>query len=274
MAAPATAQVMLYDPQIPTGPIEASDPMVGLPLPGATPAEYRAHLLWNLRSGLNVAALQCQFSPYLRTVDNYNALLAHHARELASAYSALEAYFRRVNGAQGPRRFDDYSTQTYNNFSTLQAQYGFCQTAARIGKEALARRKGELHLVASSRMRELRNSLRPNVRELLLRAGADPAVDDQSRRLQPAARAASAANATARCSRRDGNRLPPRPSGQADQLVGLQAELPAGMVHDEGDRLLERGRRVGAIHRLDQEMVEVPAREARRDRCRAAARPA
>ena len=161
LAAPAMAQVMLYDPQIPTGPIEASDPMVGLPLPGATPAEYRAHLLWNLRSGLNVAALQCQFSPYLRTVDNYNALLAHHARELASAYSALEAYFRRVNGAQGPRRFDDYSTQTYNNFSTLQAQYGFCQIAARIGKEALARRKGELHLVASSRMRELRNSLRP-----------------------------------------------------------------------------------------------------------------
>ena len=160
-ATPAGAQVLLNDPQIPTGPIEASDPLVGLPLPGATPAEYRAHLLWNLRAGLNVSALQCQFSPYLRTVDNYNALLAHHSRELAAAYRALEGYFRRVNGAQGPRRFDDYSTQTYNNFSTFQAQYGFCQTAARIGKEALARRKGELHLVAGARMRELRNSLRP-----------------------------------------------------------------------------------------------------------------
>ena len=117
-------------------------------MPGATPAEYRAHLLWNLRAGLNVAALQCQFSPYLRTVDNYNALLAHHSRELAAAYRALEGYFRRVRGAGGPRRFDDYSTQTYNNFSTLQAQYGFCQTASRISKEALARRKGELHLLA------------------------------------------------------------------------------------------------------------------------------
>ena len=160
-AAPASAQVLLNDPQIPSGPLEANDPMVGLPLPGATPAEYRAHLLWNLRAGLNVAALQCQFSPYLRTVDNYNALIAHHSRELASAYSALESYFRRVNGNQVPRRFDDYSTQTYNGFSTFQAQYGFCQTAARIGKDALARRKGELHLLASARMRELRNSLRP-----------------------------------------------------------------------------------------------------------------
>lgn len=157
----ASAQIFLYDPAIPSGPIQPDDPLVGLPLPGATANEYRAHLLWNLRSGLNVAALQCQFSPYLRTVDNYNALLAHHSRELTSAYQALEGYFRRVHGRTGPRRFDDYSTQTYNNFSTLQAQFGFCQTAARIGKEALARRKGELHLVASARMRELRNSLTP-----------------------------------------------------------------------------------------------------------------
>ncbi len=161
VGAPATGQVLLNDPQIQSSPIEPKDPQGGLPLPGATPAEYRAHLLWNLRSGLNVAALQCQFSPYLRTVDNYNGLLAHHSRELAAAYRSLEGYFRRVAGNQGPRRFDDYSTQTYNGFSTFQAQYGFCQTAARIAKEALARRKGELHLVAGARMRELRNSLSP-----------------------------------------------------------------------------------------------------------------
>jgi len=160
-AAPAAGQVLLYDPQIQSSPITAEDPLIGLPLPGATPAEYRAHMIWNLRSGLNVAALQCQFSPYLRTVDNYNAFLAHHSRELAAAYRAIEGYFRRVGGAAGPRRFDDYSTQTYNNFSTLQAQFGFCQTASRIGKEALTRPKGELHLFAASRMRELRGSLRP-----------------------------------------------------------------------------------------------------------------
>ena len=160
-AAPAAAQLFFYDPNFRPGPIEASDPLVGIPLPGATANEHRAHLLWNLRAGLNVAALQCQFSPYLRTVDNYNGILAHHSRELASAYQALEGYFRRIHGRTGPRRFDDYSTQTYNNFSTLQAQLGFCQTAGRIAKEALTRRKGELHLMAAARMRELRNSLVP-----------------------------------------------------------------------------------------------------------------
>ena len=157
----APAQLYLNSPAFQSGPIEPNDPLVGLPIPGATPAEYRAHLIWNLRAGLNVAALQCQFSPYLRTVGNYNSFLAHHNRELAAAYTALEGYFRRVAGRTGPRQFDLYSTQTYNNFSTLQAQLGFCQTAARIGKEALATRKGELGQLAQARMRELRSSLTP-----------------------------------------------------------------------------------------------------------------
>jgi hypothetical protein len=163
-AAPASAQLFLNDPDYRRAPIEGSDPLVGVPIPGATAAEQRAALLWNLRSGLNVAALQCQFSPFLRAVPNYNGLLAHHSAELATAYTALGGYFRRVHGAtQGPRRFDDYSTQTYNNFSTLQAQMGFCQTATNILKEALARPKGELNVVARERMRELRNSLVPVV---------------------------------------------------------------------------------------------------------------
>lgn len=156
---PASAQLFLVPPVFPSAPIEGSDPLVGLPLPGATPAEYRAHLLWNLRSGLNVAALQCQFSPFLRTVSNYNALLAHHNRELAAAYTALEGYFRRVNGRTGPRQFDLYSTQTYNGFSTQNAQLGFCQTASRIGKEALAIPKGQFGQLAANRMREFRGSL-------------------------------------------------------------------------------------------------------------------
>jgi hypothetical protein len=163
LAAPtsAPAQLFLYEPGFQSGPIDPSDPIVGLPIPGATADEYRAHMLWNLRAGLNVAALQCQYSPYLRTVDNYNALLAHHSRELARAYQALEGYFRRVHGRTGPRQFDDYSTQTYNNFSTLHAQQGFCQTAAKIAKEALTVRKGNLHQLAAARMRALRSSLVP-----------------------------------------------------------------------------------------------------------------
>lgn len=160
--APAAAQMFLTAPDFKAGPIEGSDPLVGIPIPGATPTEYRAHLLWNLRAGLNVSALMCQFSPFLRAVPNYNGLLAHHSGELASAYTALGGYFKRVHGAvKGQKLFDDYSTTTYNNFSTLQAQAGFCQVSTNIIKQALAAPKGQLHLVARNRMRELRNSLIP-----------------------------------------------------------------------------------------------------------------
>lgn len=162
MPAAASAQLFLDNPDFRRSPIEATDSLVGIPIPGATPAEYRSHLLWNLRAGLNVAALQCQFSPYLRTVDNYNAFLAHHSIELAGAYSSLQKYFTRTHGQrEGLKLFDDYATATYNNFSTLQAQLGFCQTASGIAKEALLTPKSELHQLAAARMRELRNSLVP-----------------------------------------------------------------------------------------------------------------
>ena len=87
--APASAQLFVTDPVYPTGPIEGSDPLLGIALPGATSAEYHAHLLWNFRSGLNVAALQCQFSPFLRTVDTYNTLINQHAHEFQAAYVDL-----------------------------------------------------------------------------------------------------------------------------------------------------------------------------------------
>ena len=162
MAQAAPAQMFVTPPDFTKGTIEGSDPLVGLPIPGATPAEYRAHLIWNMRAGLNVAALQCQFSRYMRAVDNYNAILAHHSKELTEAYTTLGAYFKRVAGAkEGQKRFDDYTTITYNNFSTLQAQYGFCQTATAIAKEALTRPKGQLYITAQGRMRELRSSLVP-----------------------------------------------------------------------------------------------------------------
>lgn len=170
LPAAAGAQLFVNDPGFQRGPIDGSDPLVGLPIPGATSAEYRAHLLWNLRAGLNVAALQCQFSPFLRSVDNYNGILAHHSKELAEAYTTMNNYFKRVQGnpAKGQKAFDDYTTITYNNWSTLQAQLGFCQTASDIAKEALLQPKGQLYRTAQARMREFRSSLTPVYDRLLV----------------------------------------------------------------------------------------------------------
>ena len=163
MLAPATAHAQLYyaELDIPRGPIEPNDPLIGEVLPGANAAELRANLIWNMRSGLNVGALRCQFSKYLRVVDVYNAILAHHATELAAAYAGVGSYFRRVHGArEGQRLFDEWFTRTYNNFSTESGR-SFCQVASEIAKDALSRPKGSFYELARERMRELRNSMRP-----------------------------------------------------------------------------------------------------------------
>jgi hypothetical protein len=158
--APAAAQLFFYNPDIKGGPVEPSDPIVGEPLPGATPAEQRANLLWNLRAAMNVAALQCQ-STYMRAAPNYNGFIAHHGGELAAAYQALGKYFLRTKGPKGASLFDQYSTRTYNGFSTTSV-YGFCQIATADLKSGLRVPKGQLVPFAVAHMRELRNSLAPS----------------------------------------------------------------------------------------------------------------
>ena len=161
-AAPASAQLFVNAPDFSGLPVTGSEPGLGLPLPGATPTELAAAVSWNLRAGLNVAALQCQFEPTLRTVQLYNEGIAHHSAELATVYTTLGDYFKRVHGPrEGQRLFDDYNTKTYNGFSTLYAQLGFCQTGASIGRAVLAAPKGGFGEVARLRLREFRNSLVP-----------------------------------------------------------------------------------------------------------------
>lgn len=160
-AVPASAYLFWVQPSFSGGPVNGDEPGIGLAMPKATPAELKAHLLWNMRAGLNVAALQCQFSPILFTVPNYNDLLSKNAVELNSAYKALEGYFKRTSAKTWQKAFDQYTTRTYNGFSTMHAQLGFCETAASIGREARKLNKGQLTQLATNRMREFRNSLVP-----------------------------------------------------------------------------------------------------------------
>ncbi|MDB5736756.1 MAG: hypothetical protein JWO65_424 [Sphingomonas bacterium] len=165
-ASPAAAQLFWKSPDFKGAPIQGDEANVLIPLPGATPAERDAGIVWTLRAGLNVAALQCQFANSLGTVANYNAILTHHSKELNTDYKALEGYFKRT-AAKGAKlaamqsALDQYTTRTYNSFSTLRAQYGYCQTAGSIGEDALMHPKGTLLLVAKTRLREFRNSLVP-----------------------------------------------------------------------------------------------------------------
>lgn len=164
--APASAQLYWESPDFQGAPVTGAEPGVMIALPGATPAEINAEIVWTMRAGLNFAALQCQFAPSLMTVTNYNDLLKHHGKELASEYKTIQGYFKRVakkgtSPAAINAAFDSFNTRTYSSFSSVFAQIGFCQTASRIGTTALMTPKGSLQVVAHNRLQELRNSLKP-----------------------------------------------------------------------------------------------------------------
>jgi hypothetical protein len=160
--APAAAPAAFFwkAPDLHGEPVTGAEPgiLTGT-LPGATPAELRAALVWNLRSGLNVAALQCQFEPTLLTRNQYNAMLDNHREELAKSYQVLSDYFKRTDRKNAQTKLDQYGTRTYSSFSTVLAQYTFCEAASSIGREAIFAPRGQLYKVAENRMRELRKSL-------------------------------------------------------------------------------------------------------------------
>ena len=164
-ALPASAQFFIKSADLRGGRVTGEEPgMTGPALPGATPEELRAALVWNVRAALNVAALQCQFEPTLLTLSNYNALLTDHAGELKSSYATLEKYFTRIgnnNKKVGQNELDRFGTRVYSGFSTVSGQLSFCTIAASIGHQALFMRRGKLGDLAQDRMRELRESLRP-----------------------------------------------------------------------------------------------------------------
>ncbi len=161
-ATPASAQFFFQSHDMSGPPIRGDEP--GLPtLPDATPDEVRANLVWNLRSALNVAALQCQFEPTLLTVENYNVLLANHKDEFKKSFDTLVKYFNRTaKGVKpGQTAMDRYGTRTYSAFTTVGAQYGFCQTAAQVATEAAYAQRGTFYTVAVNKMSALRNALVP-----------------------------------------------------------------------------------------------------------------
>ena len=141
---PASAQFFLKSYDFRGGPVTGLEPELGMPLPGATPAEVRAGLTWNLRAALNVAALQCDFAPTLLTVDQYNAMIKDHSVELKSAFDTLNAYFVRTakTKAAGQSAFDRFGTRTYSAFATVRRNTASARPPARSAAKRSSRRAG------------------------------------------------------------------------------------------------------------------------------------
>jgi hypothetical protein len=160
-ASQTQAQLYWQSADISGLPLVGYEAGMGVPLPGATMAEQKAAISWNVRSGLNVAALQCGFEPTLRTLENYNAIIGNHSAELTAAFNTLTAYFKRTSktAALGQKALDTFGTKTYSGFSTVQSQFEFCMAAGRVGRIALFTPRGRFITMSEEHLRELRKGL-------------------------------------------------------------------------------------------------------------------
>jgi hypothetical protein len=100
--------------------------------------------LWNLRSGLNVAALNCLRAEHAMLVDNYSTFLKRHSRELGRANRDLINEYRQQHGRSSRDVQDTYMTQVYNYFALPPALADFCDVALVLSNEIVALEAGSL----------------------------------------------------------------------------------------------------------------------------------
>jgi hypothetical protein len=138
---------------IPARPLPPQGAVAGMVDPGLDTFGIRqtvnanltpAQKTWNLRSALNVAALNCLEPQYLAITDNYKAFLKTHLKGLAATNRALDAEFRAKFGPTYRDSRDVYMTQVYNYFALPPTLPSFCDAALAMSAEAATIKPAEL----------------------------------------------------------------------------------------------------------------------------------
>jgi hypothetical protein len=96
-----------------------------------------AQTTWNLRSGLNVAALNCLDPQHALILEAYKVLLEKHDKQLTATNRALDAEFRATYGSNSRDVRDQYMTRVYNYFALPPVMDAFCDAALRISQNYL-----------------------------------------------------------------------------------------------------------------------------------------
>lgn len=103
-----------------------------------------AQTIWNLRSALNVAALNCLEAQHASILPNYKSYLGAHSRQLRSTNTAVGREFREKHGRSYRDAQDTYMTQVYNYFALPPALDDFCDAAVGVSSDAAVAPRGSL----------------------------------------------------------------------------------------------------------------------------------
>lgn len=172
-AAPTPPPVVVAPPPPPPPPVQlipprpapprGAAPMMPIPAVGLdgnrltvnsdlTPAQTT----WNLRSALNVAALNCLDPQHAGILENYKTFLTKFERPLRKTSSTILEEFRgRYGRSQGQSQFDGYMTQVYNYFALPPSLDQFCDAAMLVSADSTVVAPADLDSFAARALPQL-----------------------------------------------------------------------------------------------------------------------
>ena len=152
---PPPAPRMIYVAWKPIPPEHAAPTLAYPPLgaDGLRPSVNRnispAQTTWNLRSGYNVAALNCRNPKHAAIVVNYRAFLKAHAKTLRATNAKVDAEWRAKYGAGFVRPREKFMTEVYNHFAIPPVQPAFCDAALAMSNDAKTVKSAQLNAFAA-----------------------------------------------------------------------------------------------------------------------------
>ena len=112
-------------------------------------------IVWNMRSALNVAALDCNQPQYTEIQAGYRAMLRTHAKRLATANRGVDTGFRARFGAGFVRHRETYLTRVYNFYAFPPVLPKFCDAALLVIRDVAPVSSLQLHNYAALSMPRL-----------------------------------------------------------------------------------------------------------------------
>ncbi len=99
----------------------------------------REEAIWNFRSAINVAALNCQGPVWGVIAQNYNSMIVLHKARLSQTNTAVDnEYRKRFAGQNALRVRDSRTTELYNYFALPPIREQYCNAALLKSQEAIA----------------------------------------------------------------------------------------------------------------------------------------
>ena len=163
-AKPPPVAVAPAQPATPARPMPPHGAVVSMAIPPVDASGVRqtvnanltpAQMTWNLRSALNVAALNCLQPSHAPILEAYKGLLKNHAKGLAATSRTIDREYRERYGATFLAQRDAYNTQVYNYFALPPARAAFCDAALAVSNEMLQTPTYDLDTIAAQSLPRL-----------------------------------------------------------------------------------------------------------------------